>query len=325
MEPFIPRLGWIAPEDRTDEQNAAHERALATMTTFALPFKAVPKGTKVILTDFLKAPEVIEDMGGREFTGFHQLTGSCGGVSAGNGAAVLSAAQRCVADNPQKSIVPWWGLNYGTTRRAQGERGPGEGIVCSIMSRELAKGVVPITHPKLHLQFKMDDGWYLTEAVELLASDPRKIDPELETAARSMPIGTVAPVYDTTSLAAGIVNGYPNNNGCGLFVNSGANTGSGNNAYVRGRYDTRGGHATCFVGYWEHPTDGPLFLYWNQWPTQTYATDPAGGPRCSVWVPEAEVAKAFRQYGMGGGESFLLSHLTTFPAQPKVLDWIVAP
>jgi len=325
MDEITRPLGWIHPDDRTPEQNEAHARAMATMTTFSLPVKSVPKGTKVILTDFLKTPEVIDDMGGKEFTGFHQLTGSCCGVSAGNGGTVLSAVQRNIADNPQKAIIAWWGLNYGMTRRDQGDRGPGEGGVCSIMSRELAKGVVPITHPKLNLDFKTDDGWYLTKSIEMAASDPRKIDPELEQAAKSMPIGGVAPIHDTTALMQGIINGYPNNNGCGMFVNSGTIRGSGSDAYVVGQYDRRGGHATCFVGFWEHPNDGPMFLYWNQWPTQTYPKDPAGGPRCSVWVPEAEVAKAFRQYGMGGGESFLLSHLTTFPAQPKVLDWLIAP
>ncbi len=76
------------------------------------------------------------------------------------------------------------------------------------------------------------------------------------------------------------------------------------------------------MGVWHHPTDGYLYLYWNQWPTSTYPKDPAGGVRCSVWLPESEVDKLFRTGG-SGGETMALSHAPAFPVQiDKILNWI---
>jgi hypothetical protein len=74
---------------------------------------------------------------------------------------------------------------------------------------------------------------------------------------------------------------------------------------------------------WNHPNDGRLFLYSNQWPTSTYPKDPAGAGRCCVWIPESEMTKLFTQYGGDNGETVALSHLNYFPAQPSVLDLLI--
>jgi hypothetical protein len=132
-------------------------------------------------------------------------------------------------------------------------------------------------------------------------------------------VGTRAPVYDAAGIKAAIVNGYPILDGCNNYVGNGSIRGNGADAYAVGRYDGRGGHSTAVVGVWEHPNDGTLYLYWNQWDKSTYPTDPAGGPRCSVWIPESEMVKLFKTGG-GNGETMALSHLSYFPAQPKVMD-----
>lgn len=319
-----PLLGWIHPDDRTDEQNEAHARALALMPRFAMQRQTVPKGTKIILTDFLKAPEVIADMGGKQFDGFHQLTGSCVPTSVGNGIACLSGVQRMIADAPQKAIIPWWGQMYAQCRRDEGDRGQGEGAVDSVMGQVIKKGVVDITHPGLSLNFKRDDGWYLDKNTEMHWSDPRNADPTLERDATSMPVGTVAPATSVDDVVTGIINGYPSFNGCEKFVGNGSIKGSGADALVVGHYDGNGGHSTGIIGYDEHPNFGPHVLYWNQWPKNTYSVDPAGGPRCSVWLPLDEYAKSFRM-GADNGETLIISHLTTFEIQPAVLNYFFNP
>lgn len=317
-------LGYITPEERTDEQNAEHARAVAGMARFALQYAAPSGPVKVMLTDFWKNPDVIADVG-FEFNGFWQLTGSCVGASSGNGEFTLSAVQRTIADNPTKAFVPFWPWNYGITRYDEGDRGQGEGAVVSINGRTIhKKGTLESTHDGLPKFKQTPDGLCLTKQIEMQWSDGGRIDPKWAALASPQTVGTLAPLDSVDDIKACIVNGYPVLNGCSNFVGNGSIKGSGANAYVTGRYDSRGGHATCVLGYWDHPTDGPLYLYSNQWPTQTYPKDPAGAGRCCVWLTEAEMAKLFRTGG-GNGETFGISHLNYFPAQPKVLDWFIAP
>lgn len=314
-----PPLGWIEPKDRTRDQHDAHARALAAMPKFALaPHAGGP--VKVVLTDSWKDPDVVADVG-REFTGFHQLTGSCVGASSGNAIFTLAAVQRKLADGPTKAFVPWWPFSYGRTRANEGDRGQGEGAVDSVMGQTLVKeGVIAATESGLPA-FDTSDGYALTEKLEMQWSDGASATvTKWETAARVHPLGAAAPLYSTQDIKTAIVNGYPVLDGCEYYVGNGHVKGSGSNAYATGKYDGRGGHSTCFLGYWDHPTDGPLYLYSNQWPADTYPADPAGGGRCCVWLPESEVAKLFK-YGGDGGETMALSHLNWFPAQPGILDW----
>ena len=315
-----PPLGFIEPKDRTQDQHDAHARALAKQVAFGLAPPSVGP-VKVMLTDFWKNPTVIADAG-MEFTGFHQLTGSCVGASAGNAIFTLAAVQRLLAENPTKAFIPWWPFPYGRTRYNEGDRGQGEGAVDSVMGQTLhGEGVFEITQTGLP-QFKTDDGFYLTSSLEYQWSDGARIDPKWGAIAKANPVGGVAPLSSPADIKAAILNGYPVLDGCSMYCGNGSIAGSGDNAYVRGHYDGRGGHSTCFLGYWDHPNDGPLYLYSNQWPSSTYPKDPAGAGRCCVWMPESEVQKLFSQLGGDGGETMALSHLNYFPAQPDLLNYI---
>lgn len=316
-------LGFIIPSLRTDEQNEAHANAMAMMPKFALDYEVPAGPVKVILTDFWKNPDVIADVG-MEFNGFYQFTGSCVGVSMGNGAFTLSAIQRTIADNPTKAFIPFWPWAYGITRFNEGDRGQGIGAVDSIMGQTISKlGNLESTHTGLPAFVRTKDGMQLNKALEFLWSDGGKIDPKWKPLAAPQTM-TVAPLKSPDDIKACILNGYPVLDGCDNYVGSGHIKGSGADAYVTGRYDTEGGHSTCFLGYWDHPNDGPLFLYSNQWSSGTYPTDPAGAGRCCVWLPLSEVTKLFRTGG-DKGETMGMSHLNYFPAQPKVLDWLVSP
>lgn len=314
-------LGWISPADRTKKQHEAHERAMARIPRFAVPTTTVPKGTKVILTDLWKRPEVVADVG-FEFTGFHQLTGSCVGVSAGNWLFTIAAMQRCLATAPLRAFVPWWPYFYGRTRYNEGDRGEGEGAIDSVMAETLLKeGCFSITEVQGLPAFDRSDGLTLTSRVELDWSDGVNPAAQYLSVGKTHLLKAVTPVGDTNGMRDSILNGYGILDGCNNYVGHGSIKGSGDTAYVTGHYDGRGGHSTCFLGYWEHPNDGPLFLYSNQWPSSTYPKDPAGGGRCCVWLTEAEAAKLFRTGG-DQGETLAGSPLDYFPAQPLVIDWL---
>lgn len=326
MQDVLSRLGhfgWIPPALRTQKQQDAAARALSQHVAFALPPVRLAKGEKVLLTDLWSDQDIVADIG-QPFTGFHQLTGSCVGASSGNAQASLSFVQRKLTAGTTKAFVPWWPQAYGRTRLNEGDRGQGEGAVDSVMGQTLCReGTYGITEVQGLPQFKTDDGLYLTEQIEMQWSDGAGPASRQLSVAGAHLLGSAATLNTPDDVETAIVNGYPVLDGCALFAGHGSITGSGDTAYVRGKYDGRGGHSTCFLGAWHHPNDGRLFLYSNQWPTSTYPRDPAGGGRCCVWLPESELTRVLFSGvgGGGGGETMALSHLSYFPAQPVVLDW----
>lgn len=317
----MPPLGWIPPEQRTQKQMDAHEKAIARMPRFALPVPNLPRGTKIMLTDYWKHPDVVADIG-QEFTGFHQFTGSCVGVSEGNALMTVGGVQRVTSDTPTKAFIPWWPFSYGRTRYNEGDRGQGEGAVCSVMGDTLEKeGYFSCTESGLP-QYKITaDGYELSSQLEMQWSDGSRIDPKWLALGKLNTMGARAVINDIGSVRAAIVNGYAVYNGCNQYIGRGSIKGSGDTAYTVGQYDGNGGHATNYLGFWEHPNDGPLYLYSNQWPTSTYPRCPSGAGRCCCWTTEANAAKLFR-LGGGGGECFAVSKLSWFPANPKLLDYM---
>lgn len=326
----VPPLGWIEPQYRTQEQHDAHFKALGNRVAFTIPFKDLPKGTKIILTDVWKHPTVISDIG-KPFTGFGQHTGSCVGVSTGNAEFTLAGVQRLLTEGATKAFIPFWPFNYGRCRYREGDRGQGEGAVDSVMGQTIhEEGTISISHPDVSGMnlpaYQWDDNglWLSGSSVEYTWSDGAYSgNQKLMPIAKNYPVGGIASLSDPSGIIASVSNGYPVLDGCSKYVGNGSIVGSGDTAYVKGHYDGSGGHSTCFLGVWNHPNDGYLFLYSNQWPTSTYPRDPAGGGRCCVWITESEVAKLFSQYGGNQGETMALSHLTYFPAQPTILDWFV--
>ncbi len=317
-------LGFIVPSQRTLPQQAAHIQAMLAIPRLAMP--AAPTApVKVMLTDFLKDPDVIADIG-FEFTGFRQLTGSCVGVSAGNAITTLSAVQRKIADNPTMAMCMFWGFPYGRTRYNEGDRGKGEGAIDSVMGATLHKeGCFDINQPGLPT-FDKSDGLAITSAQELTWSDGGHIDPKWSTIAKQYPVGTIAQLNGVQDIKSAITNGYPVLDGCDRYIGNGSLNGD----VALGHYDGNGGHSTCYLGYWDHPVQGPLYMYSNQWSGNTYPKDGSGKFRCSVWVKESVVAQLF-QTGGDRGETMALSQLNykevdnPFPPNPKVLDWFVAP
>lgn len=324
-----PPLGWIEPKDRTPAQRRAHEDAMNRMRRLnrvnpglVLTLSDLPKGAKVILTDFWKAPQPVADLG-KPFTGFGQKTGSCVGVSEGNAVTTVLCVQSTLTEGATKAEVCFWPFPYGRCRYNEGDRGQGEGAIDSVMGDTLVKeGWFAITEPGLP-GFNWDaDGLWIEGggSTELKWSDGGRIDQKWKDLAAKRAGMTKVGINSVEEEMAAIINGYCVLTGCSDYVGNGSVVGSGDTAYVKGHYDGRGGHSTCRVAVWNHPNDGYLIGYSNQWPTSTYPKDPAGLGRCCVWVPQSEEEKMLRSLGGDGGETMLLSHVPGVPAQPKVLD-----
>lgn len=317
-----PPTGFILPSDRTKAQEAAHIAAMSGLRNFTMPgYVDPPKGFKLMLTDFWRDPAVIADIG-QEFTGYGQFTGACVGVSEGNAMNTANFVQCVISPTPTKAFLIWWPHPYGRTRYNEGDRGQGEGAVDSIMGDTLVKeGFYDITQPGLPVFSRHDaDGFWLSKTLELQWSDGGRIDPKWIALAKPQAGLTKTIITDTQGIRASVINGYPILNGCAKYVGHGSIVAGGGSPYVRGQYDGNGGHSTCILGVWNHPNDGWLYLYSNQWPTSTYPKDPAGAGRCCVWIPESQMANLFR-LGGNNGETMSLSNIPGQPAQPKVADY----
>ncbi len=316
-----PLLGWISPKHRTQAQHDAHARAVAGMPRFALPLNDPPKGTKIILTDFLNKAEVVADTGMTfDRSPFHQVTGSCVGAGGGNGLICLVGVQRMIADAPTKAFIPWWPFSYGRCRYNEGDRGQGEGAMGSSFAETIVKeGVIACTADGLPA-FGTSDGLILSESQEMAWSDGGSslVTKYLEVA-RVHPLGSAAPMNGPADMRAAVINGYPGSFACDRYIGNASVQGSGANAAVCGKWDGNGGHQQWFFGYWDNPDLGPLYAIGNNWPRDTYPKDPGGLPLCCCWVKEADVQHAFGY----NSEVYAFSHLNWFPAQPSVLNWFV--
>jgi hypothetical protein len=309
----LGHFGWISPKDRTQAQQDEVNAEVTARPRFTLPHVDVPKGTKLILTNLWKDPDVVATIG-KEFTGFYQFTGSCVGVSTGNAIFTLAAIQSKLTTDPTKAFIPFWPEMYGKCRQNEGDHGQGEGAIDSYMFKTLINdGVLDAQEAGLP-QYTVNDGYKLNQQLEYQWSDGASIPPQYVTAAKKYPLGSAVTCNSTADMKAAIINGYPVLDGCDDYIGHGSLQGD----VALGRYDGQGGHSTCYLGYWEHDTLGPLFLYSNQWAGSTYPDDQSGKGRCCVWVKEADAARLF-SLGGGGGETAALSHLTYLPAQPAVL------
>lgn len=309
-----PLLGWIPPEKRTKEQHDAHYEAQKSfIRNFAFRAPQLAPGDKILLTDSWKHPDIVKEVG-MSFNGFRQLTGSCVGVSEGNWVTTCSFLQRLYSDTPTQPFVCFWPFPYGRCRYNEGDRGQGEGAVDSVMGDTIEKdGYFDITQSGLP-QFDMSDGLALDSRTEYAWSDGASSLVTKWIPIAKQHVGKKIVCNNTDDIWNAIATLHPVIDGCNLYVGNGSIAGSSDTAYVRGHYDGRGGHSTCFLGIWNHPTYGRLFLYSNQWAGDTYPNDPAGAGRCCVWLPESEVAKGFSQYGMDGGETLALQYVDWKPA-----------
>lgn len=315
-------LGWIPPSQRTEEQAATHEAIVKAMPRFAVAAEEPTGPISVRLFDYWKHPDVLADVG-FVFPRFHQITGSCVGAGGGNALFTLIAVQRVIGDTPTKAFVPWWPFNYGKSRLRFGWKNPGEGSFGSTFAKSLTDdGVLDSSEPGLP-KFTTADGLTLTKSIEMAWSDgDTSTAMSYNDEAIKHPLGTAAELKTLNDSKIATVNGYPQAFACTHYVGRASVKGSGANAAVVGKFDTFGPHQVSIHAYWDNPELGPLVWQQNNWPASIYPTDPAGGPPGGCWVQDESFAHALKNYE---AELFAFSHLAWFPAQPKVLRWLIAP
>ncbi len=279
-------LGWIKFEDRTPEQHAAHEAALAKMPVFALSGPTFDTPPKVLLSDSWSHPIITQALG-QPFTGFKQYSGACVGVGGGDAFQSLANLQ-AIKDPTYKPVLIWWPLTYGRGRLAAGMHGQGEGSMGASEAQAAKEdGLMAADFPGLP-QFKIDDGMFaLSEQIEMQWSDGEQIPAADLAESRQHLVKIVSPLDNSQAVDDSIRNGYPVTIACSMFVNPNSSSvrGSKEPALV-GVLNGSGGHQESIQGTWKHPELGRLFFLMNQWGQSVYSTDPAGGPRGGNWITE---------------------------------------
>lgn len=324
---MTPNLGWVEPQDRTKEQQDADDEAKGLMPAFALSPSQAPTGKQnVRLYKGWSDPKVVEDTK-ILFDRFHQMTGSCVGAGGGTALYTLLCVQRLLTQGATKAFVPWWLHPYGQSRRLGGFRGRGEGSFGSTFFRALKEYGVPDAAEATAQGvkgFNDGDGFSVSAQQEMEWSDGNSsIVKSFNDEAIRRPLGSGTQLRDVASIRTAILNGSPVTWACGRFINSGRVRGSGENACVTGRFDSRGGHQTSLLAVWDHPELGPLYWNQNNWPGSVYPKDPAGGPPCGVWMTEDDLADGFNY----SAEAFALSHLeggvVIQPEVEQLFSWYV--
>lgn len=315
-------MGWIQPEIRSELQHNRHEQCLEEMPRFEITGRseALKYGflddEKILLPELWKHPVVVQE-NGIEFTGIHQITGSCVGAGGGNCMMTLIMIEVIRLGDPEKALIPFWLLPYGRSRYYLGDRGPGEGSTGGTFAKAMKEdGVIPANLPELP-KFTNSDGLVWGQQAEMKWSDGDNPDTmRLLPEARKHVVKTAAQCRSTDEVRQAIQNGYP----CTCASNWGGQMRiqpSGNPPCLLNRKAGTWNHQMSVLGWWQHPQHGELFWIQNQWGLRAHGEDPAGGPPGGFWVKQADMAYIVRQ-----NETFAFSQHQGFPGQPNLVDWM---
>lgn len=308
--------GWIAPEDRNEEQQAAHARAESLMLTFALATEKPPVGTKIMLTDLWKHPDVVTTLGS-EFLGFLQDTGSCVGVGGGNAITTTALSDRLIRKEPEKPVFLFWPYNYGRSRQLGGMRGQGEGSFGSTFNQSCAEdGCIEWNEQGLSLPaLKVVRGQFgIGASNEYSWSDGKKAPQNLRTTAKTHKFQS-APLSSFEQVRSSILSGYGVSRAFNAFCDIG--TATVRNGALIGTYNKRGGHQQSWLAYWNHPQEGELIGEPQQWGINVQKRDPGGLPPGAIWVRADEVDRKCKN-----GEIYAFTNYDGYlDRSAAVFDW----
>jgi hypothetical protein len=309
--------GWTNPLNGSTDEKQAHAAALATFVP--LPSYGnepnVERPKKVVLNAVWNHGDVVKALGFK-FPRVHQITGSCVWAGAMNAVFTRAAWDAIMLKEPERIGIPFGLNNYGRSRKRAGMVFPGSGSFGSTMAASLAEDGVTYADSLPGLpQPTNDDGIVYGGSVELKWSITVPIPAELDSLAKQHPITGVAKITSAQQLIDAIqVAKCPITWACSKYINNGTVSGSGTDTVILGKLDSRGGHQTSLLGFWDHPRFGPLVKNQNSWPSSVYPTDPdtETGTPCAVWQSVDDLAKYLDS---GDAECYALGGYLGFEAQ----------
>jgi len=269
--------GWIAPEERTPEQHALHEKYVDSLEEFKLIGSPAPirKGDRFALwacgRELKNAVEYV-----------WQSTGSCVGAAWGSMLATLMRVE--IHQGELEEIKPiWWPYTYGIGRMLGGMRGRGSGSFGGAQMKAATEyGALPLSAVS-GAEYGNKSGWrWLDRGVELKWSDGRSIAENLHPLAKEHPCKKATRITAAGLAAESLQAGYP------LTIASGRGEygvapikGTGSNRVHLSRFTGRMAHQMFIDEFWDNADLGPIFRVGNQWGPKIHGEptgeEPAGG------------------------------------------------
>lgn len=310
QEPQPLLFGWVPFEKRTPEATARHNAIVAAMPRFGI------RGT--YRADKRRYPlwEAGKVLFGGKFLRYNwQQTGSCVGAGGGNAAKTLMSVEIALGGQAEEYKELWWPFTYGVCR---GNTSEGDGANGSDWADAICKAGIFAADIEGLPAFEERQGWIaLPSKTEYRWSTTRNIDKKWFEQGLKHLVKTAAPMRNADDCTAALINGYP--------LTQASNFGFR-------RVDTRGTppvqivgwdwswpHQTFLDEYWDHPTEGELYRWGNNWgPTGSGTVGPptAGEPGGGAYITKKTLESICRN-----GEVYALSAFEGFPA--RELDWYI--
>lgn len=305
--------GWLAPEDRDNEQQLQSAAFLSSLPGFddANGYAEIDLPERALTVDLERK------LTGAALGQIWQQTGSCVGAAAAK--AYLNSVVGDIfhrGDNEEiKFCFPY--ATYGVGRQIAGMRGRGSGSFGSAQAKAVAQfGMLPVDHPAVPKP-RIREGWfYWTEGEELSWSHPSAWPTPrstLEATAQQYAIETVSRIRSTDEQARAAAQGY----GITLASMFGTRDEQVINGVLIASWSGRWAHQMSCAGYLVHATHGRIWWIQNQW----YAT---AHPRCPLMEPLGVtggfwIKDATMQRIIESGEVFAHSNTKGFPR--RAINW----
>jgi len=293
-------FGWIAPENRTNEQHESHERAVAMM----LPQVSFTNGTYREENGRFALWKLAQKAnGGKPFPYSWQASGSCVGSGGSNMLRTLARVEIAAGDAEEYTSELWWPYTYGQSRRRAGMNDNGDGSLGSTWAEAIKEdGIFYVSEVEGLPTFKDADGWVqLTQSVEYdWANGSRKRD--YAKYGLVHPVKSVVRVRAAREAKAGLANGYAMT----IASNFGTRTirPQGNPAVNIAEWDDTWPHQMYVDEAWDHPSLGLIFRIGNNWGPRAHPAPTQGEPAGGFYVTE----KTFdRILSSNGTEAYLFS------------------
>lgn len=305
-------FGWIPIDARTPKQIKADFDACQSMPRFGIRGNWQLDDRRYPLW---KAGIMVT---GKHLRYNWQLTGSCVGAGGGNMAKTLMCVEIALGNEPEEYRELWWPYTYGLSRQLAGMRGRGEGSLGSTWAqaaREL--GIFdhdPEGYPDLP-DFRDVDGWLqLTRDVELQWSAGESISEQWRGLGRKHLFRSVARIRSADEAVAALANGYPLTQASMFGFSPMIPSPRGNPSVRIASWNGRWAHQTWVDEYWDHPSEGELFRWGNNWGPRAHGSPTGDEPPGGVYITKRTMDEICRS-----GEVFAYSAFDGFPS--RKLRW----
>lgn len=285
--------GWLAPADRTKEQQEQHEKLVATMPAFRIVGDVPNAPTSAYLWK-----SVIKVLG-KNTRNYPQEIGDCVSFGAKNVMEVLQCVEIDLRGEREQFHPIFPPFIYGVSRvQIGGGQISGDGSVGSWAADGAKKyGILRSDAPGC-------PSYSGSVAKSWGRSGPPK---EFLEFAKPNIVKTTAPVRNASEAKAAILNGYP--------VTVASNVGYEGAYYTKNgkKFKKRGGnwgHQMCFIG-----VDDDGFYELNSWGEDAFEPPLNDEPPGGFWVSYEDADRQLSQ-----DDSFAWSQFDGFPAQALVYD-----